>query len=352
MAGIALAAPTYIARLAALGLALTGVGVLAARSATPAPAPVPWPALTMTDEIALQLPTRVSAAVEAPPPEVAPPALVFGARGKAWIKLEALAAPARRAVPRHAAPTLTTEDGVEIVVAPVALEDLPAAYRDRLGAEILVDGACTASITGFAIISRLTGDTSYASVDTDAWTVRSVLGNGAPVLAASLDGCEGGKVAQRAATRMRAVTPGPREVARARRLLLASRSGRAASEAWRENNPAGSEWATDPDTTWDVRELVHPRTGATWISIHANNFQGCGAANVNVWGLYRVDVDGSWVATDADLRDIVEIDELIDLDGDGVVEVVGREWLGARVIQDARGAELDRLDLPFYGCAC
>jgi hypothetical protein len=362
MVGFALAAPTYIARLAALGLALTGVGVLAVRS--PAPAPLTAPALTMTDEIALQIPTRASAAVEAPPPAApASPALVFTARGKAWMKLEALAHPSaeadasdaapRRAFPRHGRPTHTTEDGVEIVVAPVAREDLPAADRDRLGAKVLVDGACSASITGFAIVSRLTGDTSYAGVNTDAWTVDSVLGNGEPVLAASLDGCEGGQLGQLqgAATRMRPVTAA-REIARARALVIASPAGRDASDAWHESNATDSDWATDPDTRWDVRAFTHPRTGAIWISIHAHNFQGCGGADVNVWGLYRVDAGGALVATDVNLGNIVEIDELIDLDGDGVVEVVGHEWLGARVIQDAHGAELDRLELPFYGCAC
>ena len=50
---------------------------------------------------------------------------------------------------------------------------------------------------------------------------------------------------------------------------------------------------------------------------------------------------------------LTSIDQLIDIDGDGTFEVLGRPWPGgATYLVDASGEAIAQLDLPFYGCSC
>src|SRR6185369_11640136 len=69
--------------------------------------------------------------------------------------------------------------------------NVPVAYRRWLGQRVTVDGTCSANVTGFAVVARLTGDTGYAGIDDEHWTARNVLEHGHPMLAATLDGCHG-----------------------------------------------------------------------------------------------------------------------------------------------------------------
>lgn len=366
-----IAAPTHIARLSALGLAFAAAGLFAiVRPAleTPAAHEAPLVAMaTVPDVLEVRAP-QVSQ-TEAPPVSSAGArsvALVFTAQEATWMKLEDLAAPGttgdlvRAPFPRHGKVVHTTEDYMEIATAPIELADVPAVYRDRLGDKIIVDGTCATYITGFAIVARLTGSTSYAGEDADtSWTGTSVMRYGAPMLAAKLGDCTG-TLARDASLPPAAIAQVMKDddaelVTRAKRLLLASKAAHAATKEWTEHFAGQDQpgpWTTNESTTWKTQMFVHPTTHETWISIHANQLDGCGSPHINVWGLYRVEKDGTLTTFDTNLGEIETIEQLVDVDGDGIVEIVGREWLGGRLVNDIHGTTLERLDEPFYGCPC
>ncbi len=114
-------------------------------------------------------------------------------------------------------------------------------------------------------------------------------------------------------------------------------------------------------TWWDAENaqlttkiVKHPTTGVTWVSIHGHMDHGCGDPSANVWGLFRVEADGSLASVQLrKLDDLESIDQLIDIDGDGELELIGKPWLGLdTVVMRASGEELARLTLPLFGCPC
>ncbi len=370
-----IAAPTHVARLTALGLAFAGAGLFAmAKPALEAPAPQGSPTIALAviaDPISLDVP--MAAQTEAPP--ISPTssrsvAMVFTAQNATWMKLENLAVPGehtdgdgvpRAAFPKHGAITHTHEEWVEVATAPIAIDDVPLAHRDRLGDKIIVDGTCTTYITGFAIVARLTGSPGYAGDDTsEEWSAKMVMQYGAPMIAAKLGDCTG-TIARDAAlppaARARALKDDDAKlVANAKRMLLASKVAADTTKEWTEFYKDSTEprqsWIADSATTWKSEMFVHPTTHEMWISIHANQLEGCGMPHVNVWGLYRVEKDGTLTSFDVNLGGIETIDQLVDLDGDGMMEVVGSAWLGNTLVNDAKGNTLETLDRPFYGCPC
>jgi hypothetical protein len=370
-----IAAPTHIARLSAIGLALAGAGLFAiAKPVLETPTQQGTATIALATEPEITLDADVASQVEAPP--VArmgsrSVAMVFTAQGETWMKLENLAVLGentdfdgvpRSAFPKHGKIKYTREDYVEIATAPIALADVPATHRDRLGDKIIVDGTCATYISGFAIVARLTGSPGYAGDDVNGrWTAKSVMRYGAPMIAAKLDGCTG--TLARDATLPPAADARTHKdddaklVARAKSMLLRSKGAHATTKEWDAYYENAAEewtagWATHPSTEWKTEMFTHPATHETWISIHASQLEGCGSPHVNVWGLFRVEKDGTLTSFDAKLGDIQTIQSLVDLDGDGVVEVVGKAWLGDTLVNDATGATLEKLEVPFYGCPC
>lgn len=375
------AAPTHVARLTALGIAFAGAGLFAmAKPALETPVPQGTPTIAMIqpiDDIALDVPIAVQ--TEAPPiakTSSRSVAMVFTAQGATWMKLENLAVHGedtdmdgvpRSAFPKHGPVRHAREEYVETAIAPIAIEDVAASYADRLGDKIIVDGTCTTYITGFAVVARLTGSPGYVGDDTsDEWTADSVMKYGAPMIAAKLGDCSG-TLARDAtlppAAEPRALKEGDAKlVSAAKRMLLASKAAKATTTEWNgfykdselftNDVEHRKGWAAHSATTWKTQMFVHPTTNETWISIHANQLEGCGMPHVNVWGLYRVGTDGSLTAIEADLGDIEKIDQIVDLDGDGMWEVVGTAWLGNTLVNDIKGTTLEKLESPFYGCAC
>jgi hypothetical protein len=371
-----IAAPTHIARLSAIGLAFAGAGLFAiAKPVLEAPVHQGTPTIQMTtsvDSITLDVP--VATQTEAPPvsrESSRAVGMVFTAQGATWMKLENLQVfgedtdmdgVRRSAFPKHGPIWHTTEDYVEVATAPIEIDDVPLAHRDRLGDKIIVDGSCVAYITGFHVVARLTGSPGYAGDDVNgAWSATSVMRYGAPMIAAKLDTCPG-TLARDATLPEAAPAKAHKDddaklVAQAKRMLLRSKDAHATTKEWNSYYENAAEewtkgWARHPSTEWKTMTFTHPVTHETWISIHANQLEGCGSPHVNVWGLYRVEKDGTLTSFDAKLGDIQRIDTLVDLDGDGVVEVVGKAWLGDLLVNDVHGTTLEKLELPFYGCAC
>jgi len=336
--------------------------IIAAGAATLAIALVPRggePAEVGPATIALHEPQRV-----APPPPivarqevVAAPAtrdvsLVFTAGGAAWIKLAEV-----EVAPRHGKVVLTEDDYVVSAIAPIAEANIPAKHRSWLGKRVVVDGTCTARVTSIAVVSRLTGDPSYAGVEAadDKWTASSAFQSGIKLVAAKLDNCAGGTLA-RSANLAPIVIPSEIQdeslAAAGLAALQASPDVKAGAKEWKELQQKGN-WTDDEYTQKSVRVVRHPTTGVTWVSAHFYHGGGCGAPNLSAWGLYRVGDDGTLVRVKASLGELTSIEKLVDLDNDGELEVLGRPWLGTeRAVQASDGATLDTLALPYFFCPC
>jgi hypothetical protein len=360
---------TYALRLAAVGLgaALMAAGLLRAVAPVPQPAPVPPPPVEMTESVTM-VPIAVVVMTEPVPPALRPAALVFRAGGVAYMKLADLdgvvtnddpaAVAALEPMPRHGKATRVADDFVDGAVAPVADKHVGAAHRAWMNREVIVDGTCHAKVTGFAVIARLIGDPGYAGEEgTDAWTARTIMEHGAPVLAARLDGCADKAFAiARDATMSPSIALTKHEdaplAAAAKQQVLTSPEAVAAAKEWATYEMPGA-WARDPETTWTVDVLRHPTTGATFVAVHAVHEGGCGGPQINVWHLYRADADGKLTRLPSSIGGLTTIEQITDVDGDGTLELIGSPWLGEqRVMIRATGERIDHLPLQFYGCGC
>lgn len=351
-----IAAPThpYLVRLIAFGFgcAVVGAAVLLARHAAPErPVGMPTIAIGYTTPVTASEP--VVAPEDPPPPALSTQVgLVFTAKGATYMKLASLA---DGAMPKHGKPVHSTDEYVETAVARVEPEDVAAAHRAWLGKRITVDGTCTATVVGFAVVSRLVGDPGYAGLEEETWSARSVMEQGAKSLAARLDNCAGGTLARDAALSPIAVLEeitNPALAVAAKAQLVRSRDARAAQDEWTRAEQPGT-WFENEGTETTAHVLRHPRTGVTWVSVHLYYGGGCGLPNLSVWGLYRVDADGTLTRAATKLGELTKIEQLVDIDGDGELEVLGRPWLGVeRTVQAADGKTLQDLTLPFFSCPC
>ncbi|MBA3460430.1 MAG: hypothetical protein H0T46_10745 [Deltaproteobacteria bacterium] len=344
---------TYLTRMLGAGLATTliaGAFALATRPQEERVIPTATIVMTHVPEPAIT-PARVQ--------EVTPPVpmskdihLVFKAGGASWIKLASL-----ETLPRHGKPVLAEDDYQSSAIARVADDKVPDAHARWIGKHVTVDGGCRATITGFAVIARLTGEPGYAGIESvnDKWTAPAVFEHGAKMLAAKLDNCAGGSYARESAY-SNVIVPLAIEdeplAAAAVTSLKASPEASGAQTEWTEYSQPGI-WHQNEYATTQTMVLRHPMTGATWVSVHMQYSGGCGLPNINVWGLYRTDADGKLVRVKSSLGDIVQIEKIVDVDGDGELEVIGRPWLGTdRAIQGADGTTLDTLELPYFMCPC
>ena len=341
----------------AMSLALTGTAVamsllLPRHPVRSAPVPPPVPALEPAASTAP--PVHLTSHEAAPPPAPMPGArfaFVFELAGASYMRLADLEP---GALPAHGALRMRDADGVVSGVAEV--RTVPAAYRGWAGRAVVVDETCTAHVTGFAVVARLTGDPDYAGETATRWNARSLLAHGSLVLAARLDRCTGSYAREAALppiVRLEAVAA-PMLEARAKAALLASRAARALQRSWQHDFGQRGRWEDDRSVEIVAHTLRHPASGAVFVSVFARRDHACGDFEADLWGLYRVARDGSLVQVQLrQLADLDTIDELLDVDGDGSLELLGKPWLGLdRVLESAGGAELDQLTLPFYGCPC
>jgi hypothetical protein len=280
--------------------------------------------------------------------------LVFSAGGVTYIKLADVGETAE-ILPKHGKAKLVSEDYVQSSIATVADSDMPRAYRSWQGRKVKVDNTCETTVTGFAVVSRLTGETGYSSVEDGKWTANNVLEEGSVVLAAKLADCKGSFA--RAAELPNVIVPQPIEdkqlAKQARKALIASTAAHDAQREYEEIDQQGNWWESEY-ALFATKIVRHPTTGVTWVSVHGHMEHGCGDPEINVWGLFRVEPDGTLAAVQLrKLGDLWSIEQLIDIDNDGELEVIGKPWLGLdTVIARGSGEELDRLSLSLFGCPC
>jgi hypothetical protein len=299
----------------------------------------------------LLVPSSAPARAEVEPARPGEIQLVFRAGDATYLRLADLAALDRE--PRHGRPHLVGKDGEYDAIAPVRAGAVPA-YRAWVGRDVIVDGSCRARVTELALVSRLVGDPGYAGLESGAWDTASVQEHGRTVLAGKLDHCTLGTFARDAALPPVIVPIAIEDsqlAARARAALILSQPAQDTQLAWTQQKQAGAWW---DHATFSTQVMRHPVTGVTWVSVYGHISHGCGDPGASVWGLYRVGPGGALVP--AQLRvveELDEIDQLVDLDGDGELEVIGKPWLGLDVVVErASGFELQRLDMHFFGCPC
>lgn len=344
--------------LAAVGL---GCGALAAWLAIPDAPPTRVVKKTIEPSALLKPatpePTAAVVADDPAPPTAAELSLMFQLDGVSYVALADVAAngdtdQSVAELPPHGKLRMLNDKdtGITAVIAKVKPADVPADYQSWIGKRVAVDGDCLATVDGFAVVSRLVGDPGYAGLEQRDWTARSVLESGSAVLAARLDGCTDGLIARDAAL---APIVTPVEITddtlatAARTMLIDSAESKAAATAWTDDQGEG---AWHEQATFDTRVLRHPSTGETFVSVHAHYDEGCGGPHVNLWGLFRSD-DGELVTVELrEVEGLTSID-LFDLEDDGRFELSGADWTDV-AIKRASGAELERLDVPFFGCPC
>lgn len=343
-AGLVTPIHSYTFRLAACGL----VGTVISLAATAQVAPiVPVPVLEATEE----LPMQVVPLVPAPRDEVR---LVFRERGALYLKLRD-ADP----MPAHGTPVLheAGEASAWRTTSIAEIADIPG-WR---GKRVEIDGTCTATVTGFAVVARLTGSPDYTEGNAPSWTAENVLDAGAPVVAAKLAGCESRADVAIATTAkpLYEIRDEPL-VERARATLLGSSLAAAQQRVWAGEKRKGTWYAPHAERSYAtdgaaietlVAEDAH---GTRYVSVVARIDEGCGGPEIAIWGLYRVSDGALVVVAERALGDVRAIQRLVDVDGDGELEVLGTSWLGNETIlwRFARDEEITRVTVPFYGCPC
>jgi hypothetical protein len=291
----------------------------------------------------------------APPSEVGRLAMVFEVDGQMYMKLADL-----DRAPRHGDPRLVvSDDWVTAAIASIAADELPLTHRAWQGKPVLVDGTCRATVQEFAVIARLVGSPDYAGLSGDEWTAKTVMKSGDRVLAARLDGCRRGTYA-RDAVLSPVVVPElvhDEPLARAaKRAMLASPEALAAQAEWTANRPDGqpADWSKADGAVIKSQVVRHPTTGTLWVSVQGRYDGGCGLPDLKVWKLYRADADGKLTAVPTVLDDqSTAIEQLIDVEGDGELEVITTAWGGlGRIVNRANGQSLARDHWQFFGCSC
>jgi len=265
-------------------------------------------------------------------------------------------------IEHHRAPKLIAQkDYAYATIAGLRERDQPAALRAWRNTQVIVDGSCTDTVRDFALISQISGEPVYAEDATDNslghWTVATIAEHGLTVVAARLDHCAG--TYARAATAPAAV-PFPAvdddELLlgqRAKTMLMKSHVATEARAALRAQFVEQS-----PDTAFDnVTEVLtivarDPRTNTMWVSVHAHADFSCGGPQVNFWGLYRTSGD-ELVMVREQPADLQQIDALVDLDGDGIPEILGSGWISpTEAFYDQTLAPIASYEVPFFGCPC
>ncbi|HEY6036113.1 MAG TPA: hypothetical protein VIV58_17675, partial [Kofleriaceae bacterium] len=308
----------------------------------------------------------VSARTERQPAPSNKPGFVIEVDGARWMVLDV---DAQTIVSRRAAHLVDGEYPTE-AIARLRDRDLTPELRAWRGQPVIVDGTCTDTLRDFAVISQLSGDPAYADdslADHPRWAIRhgegdeaqmrwtaaGIEANGVHLVAAKLATCTG--TFARAASAPAAVPFGPIEDAsaladQAATRLLASETGRAAQARIDQENLGDSQSQTDFNAATQVETKVarDPRTGAVWIAVHAHADFACGGPEINFFGLYRASEGTLMTVREEASPDLAGVEALVDLDGDGVPELVGNGWISpTRAFYDQDLAPLVSYQVPF-----
>lgn len=354
-----LVAPTWSARFAA-GLTAAAIA-LALLGSREEPRGMKRVSLVPAVAAAAAPMSMLSAAVSLPPlaPPVAEPMtgafFVFQLDGASYLRLADLEDHAMKTrVPLQ----LREHEGTWFANAPLAPDEVPAAYRGWLGRHVIADERCSAHVAGFEVVAQLTGDPGYADFDGADWTAEAVRDHGHPMIAARLDGCADASLARDAAAprfEIPAAVTSPASdqlIAKARRAVLTSKVATQAQRRWAEG---GGEGRWEDAVELDTRVLRHQGTKTTWVVVFAHTtIDDCGAPEINLLVTFKAGAGGALSpVTQRFVEELHELEVVLDTNGDGELEMLGKPWLGYdRLLTDPSGEVIDRLEVPFYGCPC
>ncbi len=346
----------------ALWCSVAGATVLGAVGLVSRAAVEPITTAPMLDAIdaieAIAPPTALAAPDDPVKPELLRYAFVIDEPGATYVKLTGAVDGVK-----HGKPTLAHGEYEWAATADVAPADLPA-HRALLGRTLAIDGTCTATVTGFAILARLTGDPAYAGLHDEAWHARSVFAHGTQQLVAKLSNTCAPKPDQRDRFARDAVLPAavvgtevPLDVTDQLAVeadLFASDVATAADArwddpSWGEPDPKEKPWRAVVDVT--TKAYTHATTGERWITIRAFYGGSCGMKTVDVVAIYRERAGKRtrvWSGTDEDVA------RLVDVDNDGTFELLAHSGFGddRDALQTLANVTLDDVALPYFGCPC
>ncbi len=276
---------------------------------------------------------------------------VFDVDGVSYLRLDGEA----RAT-SHGTPRLVVDEDGSAVVAAVDTAAMPIALRPWAGREVVVNGECRARVVGFAEVSRVTGDPPDHEYDYDSenpvrpeWTLEAVRESNI-TLAARLDGCGVGwaRAASYPAAATAMLVEAPELVAAARRELHTPADDDAHQLSWVEQGGEGN-WRDAIELEASVYE--HELTDERWVFMQAQRGGGCGEPSIGMMVVYRATADGS-VRRVAELEDgLSEIQEVIDLDGDGQPELIVGDGASSTLV-DLAGEYHTSISVPSYDHTC
>ena len=289
------------------------------------------------------------------------PGFVIELEGKSWFVLDVDPS----TIVTHAKTRVENDEAPTSTIAMLRDRDLTAELRAWRGETVDVAGTCSDVVHDFALVHVLTGDPVYAAEDNPAdgkWTRAMIDQHGTAYVVAKLEHCTGAYARSSRAEPIVAFktveqdfTKVDFDVAHATDDLM--KSDVAADVKHEFFNQMADEH--DKTSTFDkVTEIttevaIDPRTSTKWVAVHAHADFMCGGPQINFWGLYRVEGDHVVAVKRAKLASLAQITSLIDVDGDGIPEVLGGGWISpASAIFDLDESVLASYDVPFFGCPC
>jgi len=266
---------------------------------------------------------------------------------------------------------LENNDGIQQVIEPLSARDVTPALRAWRDVKVSVQGGCVDTLRDFALITQLSGDAGLIE-DTDTvtldelgqqkWNVKAVQAQGTAYVAAKLEHCSGTYARAASAMPLVAFTPvePDSDVAIAEKTLLASAVAKEVRAAFaHDQTMAVDSTQLNIEKLWKEAAQIHsiemtdPRTHDNWIAVHVSSELSCGGPDINFFGLYRVAGDGIITMSEMKSDNLSALDALVDLDGDGVPELLGRGWLEpTHAFYSAELETLATYDIPFIGCPC
>ena len=269
-------------------------------------------------------------------PEIDP---IFELGGVTWVALPSIKPGAHGAFRRIDGRRLPYGGHDHAVIAPI---ELPAR-------ELVVDNHCVEIVGKFALIARVSGEPVPAEHGFSTWTSERIADKGTVVVAGKLEHCRGSFAQPRANPPLDLLesTHDAVAVTKARVAVLSSSNVDAPPPT---RDRFGNERLWKESASVDALVARDPHTHVTWVSVHVHD-RGfpCDGPVGNVWGLYRV--HGKLVDEVAviDLVDVDAIDALVDLDGDGIPELIGRGAIGpGPIVVASTGAVLLDLTAPSF----
>jgi len=295
------------------------------------------------------LPPLAPSSASAPSmPRASELSLAFTVAGATYVKIAAVDDI------KHGKLRLVVDDGVQVSIGKVAAKDLPDEYKSWAQRSLRFDSGCVAKVSGFALIARVTGSPGYTDLGEETWTAANVFTQGAPVLAARVADCSGTYARDTSLPEVVTLAEVDDQrglIDQARKLVLASTLSSEAQTRWTKEYEQSGKWYDAEDTKIDAKMLRHPTTGAIWVSIHVYNPEECGDPGGNIWGLFQV-ANGTLKRAQLRAGSFDTIKNIIDIEGDGELELIGSDDWFTTSIMRADGETLDSTSIAFFGCGC